>query len=233
MTRTSRLAVRPAPPGAAAALCAAAFVAALAALVGCGPEPAEIDRGAVAGMTDENPDAGDVEDGALEAGSRHAGSLTLSGGVAYDGPAAVECGPAPPRVGSHPAQGEVQIGRVEGDAGEEPVAEREPGEGDDAHAEVDERFDVTLTAAGTSLAVTLHLPPEDAAVPVPALVATIGADGSYRESAGTAEVRLERGSQLTRSAATEHVSGSFRGSYRGEAGEGELAGRFTRCFFFD
>lgn len=236
MTSTSRLAVRPAPPGAAAALSTALFAAALA-LAGCGPEPGEMDRSPVAGMTEENPEAGNVEDGALEEGSRNAGSLTLTGALAYDGPAAVECGPAAPRTGGHPAEDEeVAIGRVEPDAGGEPVAEREPGDEDEdeAHAEVDERFDVTLTAGGTSgLAVTLHLPPEGDAVRVPALVASVGADGTYRESTGVATVRLERGSQLTRSAATQHVSGRFTGRYEGDAGDGEIEGRFTRCFFFD
>lgn len=234
MISTSRLAVRPAPSG-AAALCAALLVAALAALAGCGPEPAEIDRSPVAGMTDENPEAGNVEDGALGEGSRNAGSLAVTGALAYDGPAAVECGPAAPRTGGHPPEGGgVAIGRVEPDAGGKPVAEREPGDEDEAHAEVDERFDVTLTAADASgLAVTLHLPPEGAAVRVPALVASIGADGTYRESLGTAEVRLEKGSLPTRSAATQHVSGRFAGSYRGDAGDGELEGRFTRCFFFE
>lgn len=235
MTSTSRLALRAVPQSAVAALCAATFVAALAALAGCGPEPAEIDRSPVAGMTDENPDAGNVEDGALDEGSRNAGSLTLTGALAYDGPAAVECGPAPPRTGGHaPEDGEVAIGRVEPDAGGEPVAEREPGDEDEAHAEVDERFDVTMTATATSgLAVTLHLPPEGAAVRVLALVASLGADGTYRESTGTAEVRLEKGSLVNRSAATQHVSGRFTGSYRGDAGDGELEGRFARCFFFD
>lgn len=226
MTRTFRLAVRPAPPGAAAALCAALLLAVL----GCGPEPAEIDRSPVAGMTGENPDAGDVEDGARD-GSRDAGTLTLTGGVSYDGPAAAECGPAAPRSGDRPEGEEGAIGRVEPEAGAEPVAQ-EPEAGH--HGDADARFDVTLTAAGTAgLAVTLHLPPEGTTVRVPVRVAALAADGAYRESAGTAEVHLEHGSLLTRSAATEHLSGRFTGSYRGEAGDGELSGRFTRCFYFD
>lgn len=232
MTSTFRFAVRPAPPG-AAALLAALLLASPAILAGCGPEPAEIDRSPVAGMTEENPESGDLEDGALDAGSRNAGQLVLTGGVAYDGSASVECGPAPPRTGGHPAEdGEVAIGRVEPHGGEEPVA-RDDG-GDDAHGEPEERFDVTLTAAGTTgLAATLHLPPEGETVRVPVLVATIAADGSYRESAGTAVVHVEKGSMVTRSAATEHVSGTFTGSYRGEAGEGEIEGRFTKCYFFN
>lgn len=231
MTSTLRLAVRPAPPGAAAALCAAFCAALLLALPGCGPEPEEIDRSPVAGMTGENPDAGDVEDGAGEDGSRNAGTLALTGGVSYDGPAAAECGPAAPRTGDRPESEEGAIGRVEPEAGDEPVAE-EPEAG--RHGEADARFDVTLTAAGaTGLAVTLHLPPEGTAVRVPVRVAALAADGAYRESAGTAEVHLERGSLLTRSAATEHLSGRFTGSYRGEAGDGELSGRFTRCSYFD
>lgn len=231
MISTSRLART--SPG-AAALCAALLTAAVAGLAGCGPEPAEIDRSPVAGMTDENPEAGNVEDGALAEGSRNAGSLAVTGALAYVGPAAVECGPAPPRTGNPPEGEEEAIGRVEPDAGGAPVAEREPGDEDEAHAEVDERFDVTLTAAGTGgLAVTLHLPPEGAAVRVPVLVAAVGGDGTYRESLGTADVRLEKGSLPTRSAATQHVSGRFTGSYRGDAGDGELEGRFTRCFFFE
>lgn len=226
MTNAFRLAVLPASPGAAAALCAALLLA----LPGCGPEPAEINRSPVAGTAGENPDAADVEDGAAD-GARNGGTLTLTGGVSYDGPAAAECGPAAPRTGDRPEGEEGAIGRVDPEAGDGPVAE-EPEAGH--HGDADARFDVTLTAAGAAgLAVTLHLPPEGTVVRVPVLVAALAADGTYRESAGTAEVHLERGSQLTRSAATEHLSGRFTGSYRGEAGDGELSGRFTRCFYFD
>jgi hypothetical protein len=230
MTSTFRYAVRPAPPG-AATLCAALLLTSLVALAGCGPEPAEIDRSPVAGTTGESPEAGDLEDGSREDRSHH-GTLTLTGGAAYDGPAAVECGPAPPRTGQ-PAEREVAIGRVEPGAGEGPVAQ-EPGEGEAPHGDGEARFDVTLTAAGTSgLALTLYLPAEGTTLRVPALVATLADDGTYRESVGTAEVHVERGSTLTRSAATAHVSGRFTGSYRGDAGDGEIAGRFTRCAYFD
>jgi hypothetical protein len=233
MTSTFRFAVRPAPPGAAApcaVLCAALLVASLVALAGCAPDRAAVDRSPVAGMAGERPGAGDGEDGPRADRSHH-GTLALTGGAAYEGPAAVECGPAPPRTGRPTERQEVAIGRVEPGAGEGPVAQ-EPGEGEAAHGEA--RFDVTLTTPGaTGLAVTLYLPAEGTSLRVPALVATVADDGTYRESAGTAEVHLEKASTLTRSAATAHVSGRFTGSYRGDAGNGELAGRFDRCAYFD
>lgn len=235
MTSTFRFAARPAPPGAAAlctAFCAALLLASLVALAGCGPDPAEDGRSPVAGTTGERPGAADREDGSRADRSHH-GTLTLTGGATYEGPAAVECGPAPPRTGQPAERQEVAIGRLEPDAGEEPVAQ-EPGHGGAAHGGGEARFDVTLTAPGTTgLAVTLYLPAEGTSLRVPALVATVADDGTYRESAGTAEVHLERASTLTRSAATAHVSGRFTGSYRGDAGDGELAGRFDRCAYFD
>lgn len=244
MTAIRRASVRPARRRAAAGHAAglpAAFLVALAALglAACGPEPEEVDRSPVAGMTEENPDPGDVED-AEAAGARNQGTLTLAGGVAYDGPAAVECGPTPIPAG-HPGDAgeDPEVGRLaaegeEPQVGEEPRGEGElPGEhGATGHAEPG--FAITLSPAERpGVAITLHLPAAGEAGEVPIVVAAVGEDGGYRESRGTATVTVDDGSMLTRSSATDFVSGSFTGRYRGEAGDGEARGEFVRCYYFD
>jgi hypothetical protein len=69
---------------------AAAFAAGATA---CGPDPADIDRSPVAGMTEENPTPGVVGEGAARpAGARHRGELGLTE-PALEAAAEVECGP--------------------------------------------------------------------------------------------------------------------------------------------
>ena len=255
MTASTRFAVRSPRRGALALL---AF-----ALVACGPEPAEIDRSPVAGLTEENPDAGNVADGALPEGQRNLGTLALAGGVTYDGAAAVACGPLAPEAGAahgagqghgaglgdegHGAAEGIASGETAGVAAGETAGQEagalgrvEPMDEDEALGTEDEAphhgrpYQVTLTPVeAPGLAVTLRL--DDPATPgsVPVVVATVGEDGTYRESTGQAELSVEDGSLLTRSAATEYLSGRFTGSYAGEAGSGELSGEFTRCFYFN
>jgi hypothetical protein len=238
MISSLRLAVRPVRLGAAALVTAAVL-----ATAACGPEPEEIDRSPVAGLTDENPDAGNVGDGALPEGSRNLGALALSGAIAYDGTAAVACGPLGPAAeGEH---GEGAGGHGEGEAGEglgvadeevgrvEEAADIDPVEDDPRPGHHAPPFEVTLTPVeAPGLAVTLRFA-DTRAASVPATVAFVGEDGTYRESTGTVELAIDDGSLLTRSAATEYLSGRFTGRYEGEAGAGEVSGRFEKCFYFN
>ncbi|HEX6201599.1 MAG TPA: hypothetical protein VF100_01275 [Thermoanaerobaculia bacterium] len=228
MTNIVRSAVRRALPGAVPALCRSALTcAALAVLLAaCGPEPAEIDRGPVAAAAGGGEDAGEAE---IPADSRRLGSLALTGDPAYDGPAEVSCGPLP-ASGGHggPAESEA-VGRPEAVPAEDPGGEEESdprGEG--------RTFELTLAAAeAPGLAVTLRLPDAGRGAQAPFVVASVAPDGTYRESSGTAEIALEDGAVLTRSSATDYLSGRFTGRYAGEAGSGEVEGRFERCHYFD
>lgn len=235
MISSLRLAVRPVRLGAAALVTAAVLATA------CGPEPEEIDRSPVAGLTDENPDAGNVGDGALPEGSRNLGALALSGAIAYDGTAAVACGPLGPEAEAahgEAAHGEAAAGEGLGVADEavgrvEEAAEIDPVEDDPRPGHHAPPFEVTLTPVeAPGLAVTLRFAETDATA-VDATVAFVGEDGTYRESTGTVELTIDDGSLLTRSAATRYLSGRFTGRYDGEAGAGEMSGRFERCFYLD
>ena len=223
MIRIVPSAVRPAPLRVPVAACCAALLALLAA---CGPEPAEIDRSPVAAASGAEQDAGGS---ARPEGGRELGTLALTGDAAYEGPASVACGPLAASGGHGEEAEEAAVGRPEAVPAEDPAGE------DHADPQGEGRtFEVTLTAVeAPGLAVTLRLPDAGTSTHAPFVVATVGEDGGYRESAGTVEILLEDGSLLTRSAATDHLSGHFTGSYRGEAGAGEVEGRFTRCFYFD
>lgn len=228
MTAIARSARRRAPLGAFLAPCCAALAAAL--LAACGPEPAEIDRGPVASATTGEQEA---EGSPAEVDARRLGTLALSGQPAYDGPAEVSCGPLP-ASGGHPEPPEPgSVGRPEAVAVEGPPEDDDAGE---EHADPAERraFELTLSALGApGLAVTLRVPGSGHGAEAPFVVAAVGPDGAYRESAGTAEIALDDGSVLTRSSATDYLSGRFTGRYQGEAGSGEVEGRFERCFYFD
>lgn len=222
MTTIVPSALRRAPLGAVLAPCCAALVALLAA---CGPDPAEIDRGPVAAATSGEQDAGDAEVPA----ARRAGTLALTGDPAYDGPAEVSCGPLPASGGHGDPADEEAVGRPEAVPAEDPGGE----EHEDPQGE-GRSFELTLAAAeAPGLAVTLHLPDAGHGSQAPLLVAAVAPDGTYRESTGTAEISLEDGSLLTRSSATDYLSGRFTGRYAGEAGSGEVEGRFERCYYFD
>lgn len=266
MTASIRLAVRSPRRGSQSLIgtvLAAALAFALAAwLAACGPEPAEIDRSPVAGLTDENPDAGNIGDGALPEGARNLGTLALAGGLTYEGAAAVDCGPLAPSDGGGHGAGQAHGAQVGGEqgaaegiatgetagvaAGEtagqeagglgrvEPVAEDEPPGTEDETTHHGRAYQVTLTPVeAPGLAVTLRLGERGSTTSVPVVVAVVGEDGAYRESAGTAELSVEDGSLLTRSAATGYLSGRFTGRYAGEAGAGDLSGEFSRCFYFE
>lgn len=228
MTTTVRSAVRRAPLGAVPALrrTALACTALAALLAACGPEPAEIDRGPVAAATGGEQDAGDAE---IPADPRRLGTLALTGDPAYDGPAEVSCGPLPASGGHGDPAAEGAVGRPEAVPAEDPGGEEESDPQGEGRA-----FELTLAAAeAPGLAVTLRLPDAGRGARAPFVVASVAPDGTYRESSGTAEIALDDGAVLTRSSATDYLSGRFTGRYAGEAGSGEVEGRFERCHYFD
>ena len=221
MTTIVRSAVRRAPFGALLATCCA--LAAL--LAACGPEPAEIDRGPVAAATGGEQDAGQAE----IPDARRLGTLALTGDPAYDGPAEVSCGPLPASGGHGDPAEEGAVGRPEAVPAEDPGGEEHADPQGEGRA-----FELTLAAAeAPGLAVTLRLPDAGRGAEAPFVVASLAPDGTYRESAGVAEIALEDGALLTRSSATDYLSGRFSGRYEGEAGSGEVEGRFERCYYFD
>ncbi|HUO86618.1 MAG TPA: hypothetical protein VM617_04445 [Thermoanaerobaculia bacterium] len=219
MTGNRHLAVRRA--------CARAILLpALAGLAACGPGTGEIERSPV--ETADAESAGGLGEETPAAAER--GRLVLTGDIAYDGAARVRCGPAAPRGARPQPHGERQaLGRLEA-SGEEPQVGEATGTG--AAGNHDEAgFDLALEADG--LAVTLHLPAAGEDLEVPLVVAVVGEDGAYRESPGRARIRLDDGAMLTRSSATDYVSGRFSGSWDGDAGSGEVDGEVERCFYFD
>lgn len=222
MTTIVRSAVRRAPFGALPATCC--VLAAL--LAACGPEPAEIDRGPVAAATGSEQDAEQAE---IASDLRRPGTLTLTGGPAYDGPAEVSCGPLPASGGHGGPAEEEALGRTESVPAEDPGGEEHADPQGEGRA-----FELTLAAAeAPGLAVTVRVPDAGRGDEAPFVVASVAPDGTYRESAGVAEIALEDGALLTRSSATDYLSGRFSGRYEGEAGSGEVEGRFERCYYFD
>jgi|GEM_PF-4043597 len=60
----------------------------------------------------------------------------------------------------------------------------------------------------------------------------IAEDGSYAESTGSGTATVEKGTLLSSSAATHWISGTFEGTYAGDAGQGEASGSVERCYYF-
>ncbi len=178
------------------ALCLAGLAAGVAA---CGPDPQEVDRSPVAGMTDQDARPGTFEGAVADRGPRNNGELTLEGAPRAAGQAAVDCGPFPP------ADAEAHGFRVAW-APHEPEGLRVEVTVEDFHGAGSYEGRLALVAADP--------------------------DGAVHASAGSARITLEDGTFLANDAATHYVSGSFTGTYRGDAGEGKAAGRVERCFYF-
>jgi hypothetical protein len=193
---------RPSKPGAARGL-AAALLAAFV-LAGCGPDPAQIDRSPAAGMTAENPSSGQYTGENIVTAAANEARLTLAGTPAVDGAATVACA-----MHDEPAP--------------------------DGHGEPLHTVRLGLgTQDGSPLRVELVVPGYHGDGEYEALVrvARQGADGAYRESAGSGTAQLHKGTLLNTDAATHWISGTFRAAYAGEAGSGEASGRVERCYYF-
>ncbi|HEX2253609.1 MAG TPA: hypothetical protein VHQ65_10115 [Thermoanaerobaculia bacterium] len=184
--------------------CLALLLLVAAGLAACGPEPAEIDRSPVAGMTEADPDDA-VFTGDTAEGPRNEGTLTLTGTVTADGAVEVDCGPTRESHGS------------EGDAARVPFRVAMlpvEGEGRELVLRIDDFHGEGRYEAALSLQV-------------------VDPEGTYLESSGTARVEMEDGAQLASDSATHFATGRFEGEYDGAAGRGTAAGSFERCYFFE
>lgn len=182
----------------------AAFVlAAVLAAVACGPNPAEIDRSPVAGMTAENPTTGKFTGEDIVEAPFNQARLTLAGEPAVDGAATVHCAVLDEEPEGH---GEplhtVRLGL--GPQGGSPLRVEVEVPGYHGDGEYEARVRVQRQ----------------------------GGDGVFQESAGTGTARLHKGTLLNTDAASHWISGTFRAAYDGEAGRGEARGSVKRCYYF-
>jgi len=193
---------RPSKPGATRGLAAAFLLA--AQLAACGPDPAQIDRSPVAGMTEENPSSGKFTGENIVAAAANEARLTLAGTPVDDGAATVACAmhdePAPDGHGEPLHTVRLGLGPLDGSPLRVEVVV--PGYHGDGEYEAIVR------------------------------VARQGGDGAYQESAGSGTAQLHEGTLLNTDAATHWISGTFRAAYEGEAGSGEASGSVERCYYF-
>lgn len=179
---------------------AAAVASTLLLAAACGPDPAEIDRSPVAGMTAENPNPGRITGEDIEEDLPNQGTLQITGvpeaAPAREGVVEVSC--ALEGYGDHQTLTAI-LGTGAGGGRLQIEVEDYHGDGDyDAHLELSRQ----------------------------------GEDGAYLESEGTGVASLHKGTLLNTDAATHWISGTFEGSFQGEAGDGQASGSFERCFYF-